>query len=286
MAGLTDLDLSAEHVDAVVKNFALKEFKMLPLCKIIPTSADKNTYYDETDSDLTKTVTTGITATSLSKSPRGAQFNAVHPSWTKVSEYPSKHTAKAVILWEDTLVDALPVVARTLLRVTRAVGNSLDTVIITELNTTTNTSAASNTWDNADVSLQNPIYDLLTAIEGMEIDNWDVLANDGFVVMHPTNKKELLANSSVRNSGQFYTSAVTENGKIERICGLRIVSTTSQTANTVTLGISQVAIAFYQVSPLKTDTVIRAGLDYAISAWVYGVPALINNNAAYKLTGC
>jgi len=283
MAGLTDLELAAEHVDAVVKNYALQEFKMLPLCSIISTKADKNTYYDETDSDLLKTTTTGITATSLSKSPRGAEFNAVHPSWTKVSEYPSKHTAKAVILWEDTIVDALPVVARTLLRVTRAIAKSVDTVCIAELNTTTNTSASSATWDNADASLRNPKYDILTAIEGMEIDNWDVLANNGYIVMHPTNKKECLSNGSM---GDSYENIVTEKGRQERLLGLKLISTIAQTENTVTLGIDKVALAWYEVSPLKTDTQIRAGIDYAISAWMYGVPALINNNAAYKLTGC
>ena len=187
------IDLRAEHVDAVVKNFALQEFKGLSICNIVPTNADKNTYFDETDADLTKTTTTGITKTSLGGTPRGAEFNIVTPSWAKKSEYPSKHTGKAVILWEDTLTDNMPVVARTLLRVTRTVSNSMDKVIVTEIATTTNTTTAVATWDNAVISDRDPIFDILTAKEYFKINNWDIDGTiNAFIWLHPTNEKELL----------------------------------------------------------------------------------------------
>ena len=277
------LTLKNEHVDAVVKNFSLQEFKMYPLCNVVKTNSDKNTYYDEQDSDNQKTVTTGITATTLSKTPRGAEFNILNHSWEKQSEYPSKHTGKSVILWEDFATDSFNVVGRSSLRVVRAIGLSQDTVIITELNTTTNTSAASATWDNADVSIRNPKLDILTAIEGMELENWDAIKNNAHIVMHPTNKKECLANGGM---GDDYENIITEKGRTEKLVGLTLISTKAQTENTVTLVIPKVAMNWYEVSPLKSQLVERFGIDYTISAFLYGVPALVNNNAAYKLTGC
>ena len=281
-----DLTLRAEYVDSIVKNFALKDFKMLGICNIQATKASKNTYFEETDADLVKTATTGITGTSLGEVARGAAFPNVTPSFTEINEYLSKHAASATILWEDTITDRIPISMRTLLRVSRAVANSMDKVIITELNTTTNTGAASNTWDNAVISLRDPVKDILTGIAGMSIDNWDVLVNEGFIVIHPTNKMELLSNQGVVNAGMFYTSAVTKEGTIEKICGLRIIETTSQTENTVTMGISKIAMTWFQACPLTTDTKVNAGVDYTVKAWAYGTPALINNNAAWKITGC
>lgn len=277
------LTLRKEHVDTVLKNFHLQDFKMIGICNVVKTNADKNTYFDERDSDSQKMTTTGITATTLSKTPRGAEFNVVRHSWEKQSEYPSKHTGTDVILWEDFITDSFNVVARSALRVSRAISLSQDTVIITELNTTTSTHTASETWDNADVSLRDPKYDILTSIEKMELNNVDLLNNNGFMVMHPTNKKEALANGAM---GDDYENTVTENGRKERLLGLTLISTKAQTENTVTFGIPKVAMNWYEVSPLKTELKERFGIDFTISAFLYGVPALVNNNAAHKLTGC
>ena len=275
------LTLRAEHIESAVQNFKLQEFKMLPLCEIRRSTAEKNSYFDEQDSDLTRTVTTGVTGTSLGHTPRGAAFNSVQPSWEKQTEYPSKHTGTDTILWEDLITDAFNVAGRSALRVTRAVAHSQDKVIITELNTTTQTSVGSD-WSDADVSLRVPKDDILTAIAGMEINEWYVLKSNGYIVMHPTNKKEALGNGGM---GDAYENIVTENGRKETLLGLNLISTIAQTLGTATLGIPKIAMRWYQVSPLQTASVFRPGKDLTIDAWLYGVPALVNNNAAYKLTG-
>jgi len=274
-------DLRGQLYDKVVKNYALREFKMLPLCSIVKTNAWKNTYYQETDSDLT-----GGTGSAVAGVPRLAAFPQGNPSWTQTNEYVKKYGMEVVISKEDSMLDAIDVNARALLRCARAVAYAVDAAIITELATTTNTSAAAATWDNAVVANRNPIYDILSAIEGMIIDNWDPTNGRGYVVLHPTNYKELMSHEDVKNSSRYYSSTVTENGKLEYVCGLQVVVSNSSTENTVLFGIKGDAMAWYEAEPLTTVTIDDPGVKTTIRSFTMGVPVLINNNAAYKLTAC
>lgn len=278
----TSFDLRKEVVDAVVKNFALEEFKMLPLCSVVATSGWKQTYFDETDADLS-----GGLGSNVKGIPRLAAFPFGQVTWTEVNARLAKYGMDSVLSWEDVHKLSIDSKARTMLRNARAVANSVDTAIITELATTTATAGASATWDNDDISLRNPIKDIMTAISQMQVNNWDPLANGrGFIVLHPTNHMELLTNESIRNAGQFYTSAVTEKGKVSYICGLKIIVANSATENTVLLGIDKDALTWYEGSPLKTEVIEDPAVKYTIRSWQVGVPVLINNNAAYKITGC
>jgi len=276
-----ELDLREEQIDRIVRNFALKEFKLLPICTTVATSGWSNTYYQETDSDLT-----GGTGSAVAGVPRLANFPYGQVSWTETTEKILKYGMESVISWEDQHTSTIDVMARTLLRIARAVASAVDTAIITELNTTTNTTGAVATWDNAVIADRDPVQDILAAISAMQIDNWDPLKGNCVIVLHPTNHKELLMNQSVRNAGQFYTSKVTSEGMINTICGLRIIITTAQTENTVTLAIEKDAMTWYEAAALTTHTIVDPGVKTTIRAFQVGVPVLINNNAAFKITGC
>jgi len=276
--------LRAEDVDRQVKNFALEEFEAMKACIIQKASGWKQTYFEETDSDLTKTVTTGVTATSFGQVPRLAEFPYSETSWTEVNTRLIKHAIRGDISWEDVVSDNIPVQARTLLRLTRGVTKSIDKAIITEIATTTQTAAASATWDNADPAIRDPIGDLLQARATMKIANWE--SKDGFCFMHPTDKMNLMKNHKVVNQSQFYSSIVTSEGTVERICGLKIIECNACTARTVLITAQKSAMVWYEAHALSTDTQYKAGQSYTIRVWAVGVPVLINNNAAYKLTGC
>ena len=116
-----EFDLRAENFDKIVKGFALQNYKMKQLCMIETSSAWTETYYKETAADLTKAVTTGITDTSLKGVPRLANFPYGEVSWTKTSGVNVKHAMEGVLSWEDIETDNVPVIARTLLRIARAV---------------------------------------------------------------------------------------------------------------------------------------------------------------------
>ena len=278
-------DLRKEDIDAIVKNYALESFTMLQVCTIIKTSAVTNTYYQETDSDITKTTTTGITDTTFAGVPEGAVFPNVEHSWTETSERVTKHGADHTMSWEVWKLSAIDVKARMMERIGRAIAKSVDTAIITELATTTNTAAATNTWDNATESLQQPMKDLLAGQAGMAVDNWNAYKNT-YVILHPNNFMELMNNPVIRNASQFGNAGVAQNGKVAQVAGMTFIVNNASTENTVLMCIGQSAMSWYEAAPLQTDVKEDPGQTLRIRAWQMGVPVLVNNNAAWKITGC
>lgn len=277
-----EADLRKEDIDAIVKNYALENFTMLQLCTVVKTTAAANTYYQETDSDITKTTTTAITKTSFGGHPAGALFPIVEHDWTETTERVKQHGADNVIDWTVWKLSAIDVKARMLERIGRAIAKSVDTAIITELATTTNTAAAVATWDNATESLQQPLKDILVGLAGMKIDNWNPHKNC-FIVVHPTNFMELMNNPVIRNASQ---TIITSAGQTTTIAGCTVIENNASTENTVLMAIGQSAMTWYEAQPLTTYVKEDPGQTLLIRAYAMGVPVLINNNAAWKITGC
>jgi len=277
-----EADLRASDIDAIVKNYALENLDMLQVCTVVPTSASANVYYQETDSDITKTVTTDITSTSFGGAPAGAVFPFVEHSWTETTERVKQHGADNVIDWTVWKLSAIDVKARMLERIGRAIAKSVNTAIITELATTTNTAAAVATWDNATESLQQPLKDILIGIAGMQIDNWNPY-KQCYIIMHPTNFMEVMNNPVIRNASQ---TIVTGAGRVTTIAGCQVIVNNASTENTVLMCIGKAAMTWYQAQPLTTYVKEDPGQTLLIRAYQMGVPVLINNNAAWKITGC
>jgi len=277
-----EADLRKEDIDSIVKNYALENFQMLQVCTVVKTTAAANTYYQETDSDITKTITTALTATSFSGHPAGAVFPVVEHSWTETTERVKQHGADHVMDWTVWKLSAIDVKARMLERVGRAIANSVDTAIITELATTTNTAAAVATWDNATESLQQPLKDILKGIAGMQIDNWNPY-KQCYLIVHPTNFMELMNNPVIRNASQ---TIVTTAGRTTQIAGCNVIVVNSATENTVLMCIGKSAMTWYEAQPLTTHVIEDPGQTLKIRAYQMGVPVLINNNAAWKITAC
>ena len=279
-----EADLRAEDVDTIVKNYALEQFTGRQVCSIIPTKAEKNTYYQETDSDISQATTTALTDTGF-ETPEGAIFEHVVHSWTETAERVKMHGATHTMSWQVWKLSAFDVKARMLERVSRAMVLSEDTAIYTELATTTNTATAVATWDNASESLQQPLKDILIARSALKLNNWTTSSNLKMII-HPTNFMELLNNPVVRNAGQFYTDGVTRNGVVGRIADFQIIESNAMTENTVLFCISQTAMSLYEAAGITTRFTEEAGETITIKAFLMSVPVLINNNAAYKLTAC
>ena len=277
-------DLRAEDVDAIVKNYALEMFTGRQICSIVSTNAEKNTYYQETDSDITPIGTTGIPAGNFENSA-GAIFEHVNHSWTETAERVKIHGATHTMDWKVWKLSAIDVKGRMLERVSRAIVLSEDTAIYTELATTTNTAAAVQTWDNATESLQQPLKDILIARSALKIANWSTTKNLKMII-HPTNLMELLNNPVVRNAGQFYTDGVTRNGVIGKIADFDIIESNAMIENQVLFCIAKTAMSLYEAQGITTKMTVEEGETITIKAFNMNVPVLINNNAAYKLTGC
>jgi hypothetical protein len=273
-------DLRAEAVSKVVCGFALQEYKMKQLCMIQSSNAWTETYYTETATELT-----GGTGSAVSGVPRLANFPYGEVSWTMTSGRNVKHAMEGIISWEDVKTNNVPMIARTLLRIARAVASSVDATIAAAIVASAgNTQAANATWDNAVIANRDPIQDILNAKSMIAIDNYNPDKN-GYLLVHPTGLSHLLGNSNVRNAGQFYTDSVTRNGVVGKILGLTIISSNSVTDGGAQVVIAKEALTWKSVVGLTVKTIEDPGIKYTIRAYEVGQIQVVNPNAICKITG-
>ena len=278
-----EADLREENVSRIVTGFALQEYKMKQLCMIQSSSAWTETYYKETAADLVGNDTTA--SGTVSGIPRLANFPYGEVSWEKVSGINLKHGMEAVISWEDEKTNAIDVIARTLLRIARAVAKSTDMVISAAiLSEAGNTTAANATWNNAVIADRDPIQDILDGKALIEIDNYNPNSN-GYLLVHPTNFSELLGNANVRNAGQFYTDDVTKNGVVGKLLGLTIISSNSVTEGGAQIVVAKESLTWKSVIGLTVKTIDDPGVKKTIRAFEVGQVQVTNPDAICKITG-
>jgi len=275
-----EADLRASNVSAVVKGFALQEYKLKQLCMIQKSNAWTETYYKETAADLTAGGEIDVKGV-----PRLANFPYGEVSWELTSGRNVKHAMEGIISWEDAKTNAVDVIARTLLRIARAVAKSVDTVIATAiLNSAGNSETANATWNNAVIADRDPVQDILDAKAFIAIDNYDADKN-GFLLVHPTNFAELMGNANVRNAGQFWSDGVTKNGRVGRLCGLTVISSNSITEGGAQVVIAKEALTWKSVVGLQVHTIEDPGIKYTIRAFEVGQIQVVNPDAICKITG-
>ena len=274
-----EFELRAEHISKVVVGFALQEYKMKQLCMIQSSNAWTETYFTETAADLTAGGEVSVKGV-----PRLANFPYGEVSWTKESGVNIKHAMEGVISWEDEKTNAIDVIARTLLRIARAVSKSVDGVISAAIiSSAGNTITPGGDWDDAVVADRDPIQDLLDAKAAIAVKNYNPDKNT-FLVVHPTDLSHLLGNANIRNAGQFYSDAVTRNGIVGTLVGLTVISTNSATENSAQVVIGKEACTWKSVVGLTVKTIDDPGIKKTIRAFEVGQIQVINPDAIANIT--
>ena len=285
-------DLRAENISAVVTGFALQSYRFKQLCMVQSSSAWKETYWKETAADLV-----GGTGSDVRGIPRLANFPYGEVSWTEASSRHLKHGMEGVISWEDERTNDIDTIARTLLRIGRAVASSVDTEIWNCLSETTFgstprtastdtnlvTIAAGNEWDSATVANRDPVQDILNAKKEIEVDNYDPDVN-GFLLLTPKDAANLLGNANIRNAGQFYTDAVTRNGVIGKMLGLTIIKSNNVYDDWSAVVLAKESLTWKAASPLVTKTIDDPGIKKTIRSWEVGTCQLKNPEAVCLIT--
>jgi len=272
-------DLRAENFSSVVKGFALQNYVLKQVCMVQKSNAWTETYFIETAADL---VAGG--EISVEGVPRLANFPYGEVSWTKTQGRNVKHAMEGVISWEDEKTNEIGVIARTLLRIARAITKSVDGVIAASiLADAGNTQVANATWDNAVIADRDPVQDLLNAKSLISIDNYN--PEGAFLLLHPTNYAELLGNANVRNAGQFWTDDVTRNGRVGRIVGLNVLVTNSITEGGCQIVVGKEACTWKSVVGLTVNTINDPGIKKTIRAFEVGQIQVVNPDAICKITG-
>lgn len=274
------ISLRAENISKIVIGFALQEYRFKQLLTENNSSAWKETYFQETAADLTAGASRNVKGIS-----RLANFPYGEVTWQEKSSNMLKFGMEGVISWEDAKTNDFDVMARTLLRIARAITKSVDSYIwdvLTEsrsaslINSVTIT--AGNEWDSATLANRDPIQDILNAKKEIATDNYNPDSN-GFLCLSPKDYANLLGNANVRNAGQFYTSDVTKNGRVGKILGLNIIVSNSVTADYALVCVAKECGTWKSASPLKTETILDAGIKWTIRSWEIGCAQLTNPQA-------
>ena len=279
------LDIRAEYIDSTVKGFALQEMKMMPLLMESSSSAWKESYYQETSADLTAGATRNVRGV-----PRLANFPHANTSWTKKSAFIEKYAVEDTISIEDAKTNEIDVIARTLLRISRAIARAIDTQIWNVLSenqtvATINTVAIASgyEWNSATLSQRLPIVDVLNAMTKIAEDNYDIYSG-GYLVVNPQDYANIMSNSSISNSSQFFTSTPTSEGRLNTICGLSFIVSPVVTVDYAMVVKSKECGTLKVVTPLTTATIYNEGIGYTIRAWAHMVAFLVNPEAVCLLT--
>ena len=282
MATTGETDLRAENFEKIVKGFALQEFRMKQLCMISSSSAWIETYYRETASELT-----GGTGSAVKAIPRLAQFPYGEVSWTKVQAYIEKYGMEGVISYEDAMLDNIDVIARTLLRISRAVAYAVDSQIFSAINSAAGNSVAiavGSEWDSATIANRDPIQNILSAKRELYIDNFDPDGSETFLVLNPTDYANLLGNTKVVNNPSFKGADVVSNGVVGKIAGLKILVSNVVNVSGAMVVIAKEAATWKSASGLNVFSIEDKGIKWTIRAFEQGVCQVTTPNAICKIT--
>lgn len=265
--------LRAENVDSIVKGFALQQFTMRQNLMIQTSGAWSESYYRESKTELSATA----------KVARLAAFPMQSPIWEKNTAYLQKHGLEADISWEDVMTDNIPVLARTQLRITRAITKSEDDLIYTTLSGATGvlTTAvpATQEWDCAS-RVSHPQDAIGNAIEAVRESNYE----PDTLLVNPHDFNKLVTNDDILDAFQAAQNNVMQNGVMGNLLGLKVVVSNSVTADQALVLESKTCGTLRVAEDVRTETIQVPGIKYTVRGWVISVPFVTDPESICKIT--
>lgn len=279
-----EADIRSEVWKKTVEGFALQNYVLKNLCSITTTDAWSNSYFEETAADLTAAGTRDVGDVS-----RLSKFPNVDVSWTEKTKRLGKFGAETTISWEDANTNRVDVIARSLLRLARAVTFAVDKNIYAGIKANVGQTlaiTALSEWDAVAEANRDPIQNILDAKKLIDIQNYDPDQN-GFLVLSPKDHALLVGNANVRNAGQFYSAEPTKKGMVGNLLNLTVIKTNSVTEadKKAFVIIAKEAMTWLQNKPLKVVTIEDPMVKFTIRAGETGALQVINPNAMCELTG-
>lgn len=271
-------------IDKAVKGFALTEYTFKSDCMTSSMSGDSVRWYAETAADLTATDPQKIS----NISPLST-FGTLEVSWTRNTSYVKKFAAEGFLSMEDIKSADIDVLARTLLRLTRAVTKAVDQAIynvLTENDTPVNinTVATNAAWNTASYTGVNIIEDLLDAKYQMELYNYDT--SNVTLYVSPLDYKSMVTwlidgkGSSIPN----FASDKVSTGTVLQLVGINIKISPNVTADKALMLIPQKACTWKSFQDITSRAIEEPGIGTKIRVWEMGVPILTDPRAVTLIT--
>ena len=282
MATVETTNIRGLDIDKMIKGFALTEYIFKNMVSNSMTDGDSVRWYQETAADLTLTSPSTMETSPLSI------FENAEVSWTRNTSYPKKYAIEGTISREDIKGADIDVLARTILRLTRAVVKKVDSVIYNVMSedqspSTIGTAAATgNGWD--DTTNGNPILDIMAGLQNIAENDYDTA---GVVVaMNPKNYKDLL-NYVITVKGSSipgFASDKVQSGVVGTLVGTKLVVSNNVVADSVWMGLPSQAVTWKSFENLHAETENIMGKGTKIAVWENGCAILTDPKAAYLIT--
>lgn len=282
MATVETVNIRGLDINKMVKGFALTEYIFKNMVSSSTTDGDSIRWYQETATDLTLTSPSQLETSPLS------QFEQAEVTWTRLTSYPKKYAIEGTISREDIKSADVDVLARTILRLTRAVVKKVDTVIYNVMSesqspSTIGTAAATGTgWD--DTTNGNPILDIMAGLQNIAENDYDTAGC--VVAMNPKNYKDLL-NYVITEKGSSipaFSSDKVVTGVVGTLVGCRLVVSNNVVADSVWMGLPAKAVTWKSFENLHVEQENIMGKGTKIAVWENGVALLTDPKAAYLIT--
>lgn len=269
-------DIRGLDIDKTVKGFALREYIFKNDCTVSSMSGDSVRWYQETASDLTATAPAVV----ANISPLST-FPTLEVSWTRNTSSVKKYAAKGFLSMEDSKSADVDIVARTLLRLTRAVVKQVDSDIwnvLTESQTPVNINSVTSTaaWDAA--SGQNPFEDVAEAL--MDIEQYDYDTSNAVLYLSPKDKKSLL--TWIVGQGAAFpgvSSEKLESGSLLRFAGCTIKVSNNVTADYAAVVVPQKACTWKSYQDTTAVSIEDKGVGTEYRVYELGVALLTDPKA-------
>jgi hypothetical protein len=282
MATVETTNIRGLDIDKMIKGFALTEYIFKNMVSNSTTDGDSVRWYQETAADLT------LTAPSTMETSPLSIFENAEVTWTRNTSYPKKYAIEGTISREDIKSADIDVLARTILRLTRAVVKKVDSVIYNVMSedqspSTIGTAAATgNGWD--DTTNGNPILDIMAGLQKIAENDYDTAGV--IVAMNPKNYKDLL-NYVITVKGSSipgFASDKVQTGVVGTLVGTKLVVSNNVVADSVWMGLPSQAVTWKSFENLHAETENIMGKGTKIAVWENGVAYLTDPKAAYLIT--
>jgi len=277
-------DIRGLDITKTITGFALAEYTFKNDCEVSSMSGDSVRWYSETAADLTATTPAAV----ANISPL-SQFPTLEVSWTRNTSYVKKYAAEGFLSMEDMKSADIDVLARTLLRLTRAVTKQVDTAIynvLTENDTPVNinTVATNAAWNTASYTGVNIIEDILDAKYQMELYNYDT--SNAVLYVSPLDYKSMVTwlIDGKGSSIPAFASEKVSTGTVMQLVGVSIKISPNVTADKALMFIPKKACTWKSHTGITSKVIEEAGIGSRIRVWELGVPILTDPRAVTLIT--
>lgn len=280
MATVEQANIRGLQIDKTVKGFALRNYVFKGDCITSTMSDDGIRYYEEDAGDLEATSPSSISNVSPLSKPATLEVN-----WTRKTAYYKKYFVEGFLSREDIQSAEIPVLARTLLRLTRAITKQVDGAIYAAAAAAPqgdNTYTGASEWDGA--SGQDPIKDLNQAKR--VISQNDYSPEGASLWINPT-EYESLVTWLISEKGAYvpnFASEKLQTGTVMQLMGLNIKVSNNVTAGEAIVIVPNSAMTWYSFENITARTVENEGVGSMIRVWESGVPVVHEPKAIVKIT--